>query len=134
MSTLSAEQATELGDQFSKMGDEIRDYYLGNFDALSHEERDTMSKQMMEMWSMSSNMYTLSAVLVLDDLDASLQQIRGIEAEIGTTLNNLANVQKAIDITGAAVALAAALFSKDPKAIGSSIEGLAGKIADAKTA
>lgn len=134
MSTLSAEQATELGDQFSKMGDEIRDYYLGNFDALSHEERDTMSKQMMEMWSMSSSMYTLSAALVLDDLDASLHQIRGIQAEIGTTLKNLSNVQKAIDITGAAVALAAALLSKDPKVIGTSIEGLAGKIAEARTA
>lgn len=134
MSTLTATQATELGDQFSEMGDAIRDFYLGNFDSLSQEVRNTLSNQMMEMWSMSSNMYTLSAVLVLDDLDASLQQIRGIEAEIGTTLKNLANVQKAIDITGAAVALAAALLSKDPKAIGTSIEGLAGKIADAKTA
>lgn len=134
MSTLTATQATELGDQFSKMGDAIRDFYLGNFDSLSQEARNTLSNQMMEMWSMSSNMYTLSAVLVLDDLDASLQQIRGIEAEIGTTLKNLANVQKAIDITGAAVALAAALLSKDPKAIGTSIEGLAGKIADVKTA
>jgi hypothetical protein len=133
MSILTAAQATELGDQFSRMGDNIRDFYLGNFDTLSHEERDTFSKQMMEMWSMSSSMYTLSAVLVLDDLDASLQQIRGIEAEIGTTLKNLANVQKAIDITGAAVGLAAALLSKDPKVIGTSIEGLAGKIAEART-
>jgi hypothetical protein len=134
MSTLSATQATELGDQFSKMGDAIRDYYLGNFDSLNPDVRGTLSNQMMEMWSMSSSMYTLSATLVLDDLEASLQKIRNTKIDMEATLKNLSNVQKAIDITGAAVGLAAALLSKDPKVIGQSIEGLAGKITGAKAA
>lgn len=133
MGTLNSQQATELADIFSKMGDAIKDHYLANLDILGPAERNELSSQMMEMWAKSSSMYSLSAALVLEDLDDSLQKIREIQSAIGATLKNLANIQKAIDITGAAVALAASLLSKDPKVIGTSIEGLTSKIAEVKT-
>lgn len=133
MSTLTAEQATELGDHFSKMGDDIRDFFIGNFDRLTPEERQILSTRMTDLWGKSRTMYTLSATLVLHHLEDSLQQIQGIQSGIQTTLKNLSNVQKVIDISGAALGLAAALLGKDPEAIGTAIEALAGKISEART-
>jgi len=74
----------------------------------------------------ATKLYTVSAIIIIADEDVqnSLSTISDITTQIKGTYAKLQKVQKAIDVAASIANLGAALFSKDPAAVGKSINDL----------
>lgn len=118
---LTSKQITELGDEFLAIGKNVGDYRLNNREKLSEEENKSLKTYHRSLIDRADELYTTSAALVMDEVDASMNTIKGITTEIDKVYKKLLNVQKAIDIAAAAVNLAAAIFTMKPAAIGKSV-------------
>ena len=125
MATLTAEQVNQLATHFLDMGTEIDNYRQQQYDKLTADERDEMKDLVSEILDYSNNLYTLSATLVMKDVQTSLTTINNVTAGIKTTYKTLQNVQKAINVAASVVTLGAAIMSQNPQAIAVSIGDLA---------
>ena len=125
MATLTAEQVNQLATHFLDMGTEIGNYRQQQYDKLTADERDEMKDLVSEILDYSNNLYTLSATLVMKDVQTSLTTINNVTAGIKTTYKTLQNVQKAINVAASVVTLGAAIMSQNPQAIAVSIGDLA---------
>ncbi|MBE7169431.1 MAG: hypothetical protein INR73_02510 [Williamsia sp.] len=122
MSTLDARQLNELANSFLAFAQAVGDYRYEN--TLTPAENRELSDLQWTLLNYSDDLFTTSAVLVMNDVADSLATIDEITKDINKTYRKLRNIQKAINVAGAAVTLGAALFSKNPQAVGKAIGGL----------
>jgi hypothetical protein len=124
MPNLTSQQVNELANHFLAMAEEISNHRYKNFDKLSKDENKQLKESHSDLLDKCDELYTLSASLVLDDVQSALSSIGSVTADIKATYATLVNVQKAINVAASVVTLASSILSKDPKAIGGSISGL----------
>jgi hypothetical protein len=124
MPNLTSQQVNELANHFLAMAEEISNYRYKNFEKLSKEENKQLKESHSDLLDKCDELYTLSASLVLEDVQTALSSINSITTEIKATYTTLVNIQKAINVAASVVTLASSVLSKDPKAIGGSITAL----------
>lgn len=124
MPNLTSQQANKLANEFLALAQAIGDYRYSNYDNLSPEENQQLKNYHWSILNCSDDLFTLSANLILNDVNSSLIAISDITTEIKGTYQNLANVQKAINVATSVVTLGAAIISKNPQAIADSLSGL----------
>lgn len=129
MPNLTSQQVKELADNLLRMTNALGIYRYENFDSLSEEENLRIKKLHRQQLEDTTELYTQSAVLVMDEAETSLQQIDTITKETIALYNKLGTVQMVLDRATTILTLATAIIGLDPKGITASIKSLLEKAA-----
>jgi len=124
MAQLTSQQANELANNFLGMAQTVGDYWYQNFDSLPKQESQKIQDLQLEILKYANELYTLSATLVMDDVQLSLSSIGEVTNLMKNTYNNLKDFGKAINIAAAVVSLGESILNKNPKDIASSLSTL----------
>lgn len=124
MATLTAKQVNELANIFLVLAQSIGEYRYTNYDHLTKPQNQILRESHRRILDYSDHLFTLSATLVMEDVQGSLTSIGEITEQISSTYKTLQNVQKAINVAASVVTLGASILSKNPQAIADSIGGL----------
>lgn len=124
MATLTTKQVNELANKFLALAQSIGDYRYTNYDNLTKVQNQKLRESHRRILDYSDHLFTLSATLVMEDVQASLTSIGEITEQINSTYKTLQNVQKAINVAASIVTLGASILSKNPQAIVDSIGDL----------
>jgi hypothetical protein len=117
MANLTPQQANDLANHFKTMGAAVGDYKRQNFDRLSKQQIQGISELHGTILNYANEMYTLSAILVIDDVEASLASISEVTNRMNSTYQTLKDIQKVINIAGAVVNLGKAIVDRNPHSI-----------------
>jgi len=118
MATLTSQQANELANYFLAMAEAVGDYRYQNFDSLSVPENKEIKDSLNFIRKSADELFTLSATLVMDDVETSLSAIREVTNQMKSTYKTLQDVQNAINIAASIVTLGKAILGKNPQQIG----------------
>ena len=122
MEKLTAKQANELANNFLGLAQAIGDYRYQN--SLPKQQNQKIKDLHWSVLNCADDLYTLSATLVMDDVEQSLLAIATITKELQADYKKLQDVQNAINVAASIVTLGASLFSKNPQAIKESLSNL----------
>ncbi len=122
MPKLNSQQLSDLGDSFLAFAQAVGNYRMENSGLLTKAQNQQIKDFHWTLLHYADNMFTTSAKLIIEDVEASLETIRDVTGQINQTYHNLRKVQKAIVVAAAGVTLGAAIFSKNPQAI---VDGIA---------
>ena len=117
MATLTSQQANELANYFLIMAEAVGDYRYQNFDSLSTPENKAIKDSLEFIRKCADDLFTLSATLVLDDIQTSLSTIGEVTNQMKSTYKTLQDVQLAINIAASIVNLGKAILVKNPQQI-----------------
>lgn len=124
MENLNSEQVKQLADNFMQMSNALGDYRYNNIDSLSEEEnlkiKETHNKQLEQ----TTELYTKSAVLVLEDAQNALDKIDTITTETQELYKKLTNVQTILDRASSILNLASSILALDITATTTHIQEL----------
>jgi hypothetical protein len=125
MAQLDFQQVHDLADNFLAMAKAIGAYRYNN-PSIPDELDKRINESHKSILKYATKLYTVSAIIIIADEDVqnSISAISDITTQIKETYAKLQKVQKAIDVAASIAALGAALFSKDPTAVGKSINDL----------
>ncbi|SDE03942.1 hypothetical protein SAMN05421636_10323 [Pricia antarctica] len=129
MAHLKSEQVKDLADNLLRMTNGLGNYRYENSERLSEDENQRIKELHEKQLSHTTELYTKSAVLVMDDVETSLKQIDTITLETQELYKNLTTVQTVLDRATSVLTLAIAIIGLDPKGITASIKGLLAKTA-----
>ena len=124
MENLNSEQVKKLADDFMKMANALGNYRYENFDTLTSEENLELKALHSKTLSRTTELYTKAAVLVLEDVEASLTKIGNITEQTLQLYTNLNSTQGILDRATSILTLATSIISLDVKGIGTSLQGL----------
>jgi len=124
MENLNSEQVKKLADDFMKMANALGNYRYEHFEDLSSEENLKFKELHSLTLSKTTELYTKAAVLVMEDVQISLDKIETITVETQELYMKLNNVQHILDRATSVLTLATSIISLDVKAIGASLTGL----------
>ena len=124
MKNLTAQQASDLGKTFLELEQLVADFRYSNWDKLSKLQNQKLGSLQWSILNSAEDIFALSTIIVMDDVQRDLTKIKDITKEINKTLKMLKDIQKGIDIAAAVVTLAAAIISKNPPGIVDSINEL----------
>ncbi len=125
MARLTSQQAYELASNFLGLAQAIGDFRFDNWNSLTKTQNRKLGNFQWSILNHGEDILALSTVLVMDDVQDSLNNIKEITDEIKNSIESLENVQKAINVAASIVTLGAAIISKNPQSIIDSIQGLA---------
>lgn len=124
MANLTPEQVNELGDIFLDLAQSIGNYRRKNNKSLTEYDKKILRESHKRTLDYSDDLYTISATLVMGDVENSLNKLDFITEKIKITYKVLEDVQKAIDIATSIVTLGASIFSLNGQAINNSMQNL----------
>jgi hypothetical protein len=124
MSKITAAQALQLAKDYNESSNAIGDFRLKNWDKLSAEERLVLGNTGRTLLDHSQDLITYAVGKILDDTQASLNDIRKATADANQTIKTIKNIKKVISIGAALVALAAAIYTENPSGIASAVKGV----------
>ena len=122
MAKLTAKQANELANNFLGLAQAIGDFRYCNI--LPKPQNQKIKDLHWSVLNYADDLYTLSATLVMDDVEKSLSTIGIITTEIQATYKTLQNVQKAINVAASMVTLGSSILSTNLNAIKESLSDL----------
>lgn len=114
MAKLTSQQANELANYFLAMAQAVGDYRYQNFDTLSKQQNKDIKDSLVFIRKCANDLYTLSATLVMDDVQTSLASIGEVTDKMKKDYKTLQDIQKAINIAGSVANLGKAILSKKP--------------------
>ncbi len=117
MARLTSKQVNTLANQFLALAQSIGDYRYTNYDTLTKVQNRKLREAHKRTLDHSDALYTVSATLVMKDVEETLAEIESITLQINSTYKTLENVQKVINIATGVVTLGASIFSLNPQAI-----------------
>ena len=124
MPNLTSQQANKLANNFLALAQSVGEYRYTHYSDLSPDENQQLKNYHWSILNCSDDLFTLSANIIIEDVETSLNSISEITNQIKGTYQDLQNVQKAINVATSVVTLGAAIVSKNPQAIADSISGL----------
>jgi hypothetical protein len=124
MSKITVAQALQLAKDYNESSNAIGDFRLKNWDKLSAEERLVLGNTGRTLLDHSQDLITYAVGKILDDTQASLNDIRKATADANQTIKTIKEIKKVISIGAALVALAAAIYTENPSGIASAVKGV----------
>jgi len=124
MENLTSLQAAELSGHLLTLNESIEDFLFDNIKVFSEEQKEKLCYSLDLISGYAQDILAFSTILVMDDVQASLTEIKTITEQIKTTLKTLRNIQKGVDIATSVVKLGAAITDKNPQKIIDAISGL----------
>jgi hypothetical protein len=117
MGQLTAKQTHDLANDFLVMASAIGDYRYREITNLNADENLRLKELHNALLDTADELYTRSANLVMDEVEASLNHINNITQKIHDAFQKIADVQQAIDRATQLVRLGTAVLTSDPLAI-----------------
>ena len=124
MANLTSEQVKELADNILKMTNDLGDFRYGNFSKLTPQENTRLKELHNNLLEHTTELYTKSAVLVLDDAVESLDKIKIITDKTKELYSNLDNIQTGINWATKILGMASAILSLNTESIAASIKSI----------
>jgi hypothetical protein len=124
MAKLTAQQANILANNFLGLAQAIGDYRYENWATLSKGDNQKLGTLQRAILNYGEDVLALSTVLVMNDVADSLNRVNDITAQIKSTIQKLKNIQKVINVATAIVSFGAAIISKDPQTISTTLDGV----------
>lgn len=124
MGNLTSEQVKQLADNFMQMANALGDYRYNNVDSLTEAENLRIKKIHNQQLTHTTELYTKSAVLVLEDIQNALNKIETITKESQELYKKLTNVQTILDRASSILNLASAIIALDVKGVTRNIQEL----------
>lgn len=124
MAKLTAQQASSLANNFLGLAQSIGDFRYDNWTTLSKSDNQKLGALQRSILNYGEDVLALSTVLVMNDVADSLTRVNDITAQIKSTIQKLKNIQKVINVATAIVSFGAAIITKDPQAINTSLDGV----------
>jgi hypothetical protein len=121
MPKLTSDQAFELAKLFSDVAQKLTTYRMTNFDALTVNQRTKLEGLEFTIRNTSSDLIALSIKLEVDDLDATLKDIKGATDKMKKAISNLKKINKILKVATIVVTIGAAVVSGDASAIATAI-------------
>ena len=125
MAKLTSQQANELANNFLGLAQAIGDFRYNNWFSLSKSENQMLGSLQWSILNSGEDILALSTILVMDDVQASLDKINNITTQIKSNIHALKDIQKGIDIAAAIVTLGASVISRNIQSINDAIAGVA---------
>ncbi len=125
MASLPANQLSALGDYFLLFAQSVGNYRYVNSGKLTATQNQIIKEAHRKLLDYADSFYTASAIVIVNDVEGLLDTINTITKQINNTYQFLTKIQKALDVAAAGIALAEALFSKNPLAVADAVGGLA---------
>ena len=114
---LSSDDAFALSKAFRDLSVAVGDIRMARWASLTPDTRRALEDEEWSLLNASSDMVTKAVGLTLDETDPTGQKIQAATTAAAKAVKTLKEVGKVINVATAAVALAAAIVSKDPGAI-----------------
>ncbi|MBC6998259.1 hypothetical protein [Cytophaga sp. FL35] len=124
MANLTSEQVKELADNILKMTNDLGDFRYRNFSKLTPQENTRLKELHNNLLEHTTELYTKSAVLVLDDAVESLDKIKIITEKTQELYSNLDNIQTGINWATKILGMASAILSLNTESIAASIKSI----------
>jgi hypothetical protein len=121
---LTANDAFELSKRFRDLSTELGDFRYENWKKLTPKQRQDLENREWSLLNHSSDLLTAAVGLVLDEAEASFEELRKSTDKARKAVRTLKTVRKIINVATAAVGLSAAVLSKDLGAIGKNAKNL----------
>lgn len=123
---LTSLQLTGLANNFLAISQALGNYrYSNNLGSqITQEQNQTLGNLQWTLLNYADDLYTQSAILIMDNVEQSLATISNVTAQIQSTYKTLLTIQKAINVATSVTTLGAAIMSKNPPAIASAIHGV----------
>jgi hypothetical protein len=91
---------------------------------LSKADNQNLGGLQWSILNYGEDVLALSTVLVMNDIADSLNRVDDITTQIKSNIQQLKNIQKVISVATAIVTFGAAVISKNPQTIASTLDGL----------
>ena len=124
LNDLTPEQAHDLAETFHDLANAVAEYRIANAVTLTHE-------QQFRLGNLQSQFLNFMNTFIVAGLQNAQNQLAPVLASLGTqtkkalkALSKIQNFDKALEIATAAAVLGASIFSMDPAAIKTGIQGL----------
>jgi hypothetical protein len=124
MAKLTSAQANALANDFLGLAQAIGNFRYDNWNEMSKTQNQQLGKMQWSILNYGEDILALSTALAMDDVQASLNKINDTTLEIMSTIQQLKNIQKVINVAGAIIAFGGAVISKDPSAIKTGLQGV----------
>ena len=117
MSKLSAQQVRELSKHFFSVAQSLTQFREAHWSALTKAEHQQLSRLQWSVYNSTDDLLALSAVMALDEVQETLNQISQATAQARQTINTTEDVNKVIGIATQVIRLGGAVLSQSPLAI-----------------
>ena len=128
MSEITAAQALQLGKDYYESGNAIGKFRLKNWDRLSPDQRLVLGNTGRTLLDHSQDLITHAVGKILDDTQASLNDIRKATADANKTIKTINDIKKVISIAAALVTLATAIYTENPTGIANAVKSVIGAV------
>jgi hypothetical protein len=133
MATFTPQQVKELAEYFLAMAQSIGAFRRRHFDTLSIQQREELKDLSAAILKCADDLFTLAAILVMDDVKGSLIKIGELTDKMKHTYQTLQDIQKGINIASAALSLCDAVIKTDPGKILVALDNLSGSLKSLST-
>lgn len=124
MGKLTSKQVNKLANNFLALSQSLGDYRYKNFDYLTKAQNKKLRESHKRTLDYSDDLYTLSATLVMENVENSILKLNAITQKIKKIYKSIEDIQKVINIATSVVTLGASIFSLNPQAITNSLGSL----------
>lgn len=124
MANLTSGQANILANDFLALAQSIGDYRYENWNDLTDVQNRQLGSFQRSILNAGEDILAFSTVLVMKDVDDSLNRMDTITSEIKSNIKFLKNIQRVINIASAIATLGSAILGKDPQAISTGLDGV----------
>jgi len=121
-----------LAALFDDMADAVLNFRIHNRNTLTSAQKDRLTKEFGQLVSCGEQLENMALQRALVEIDGDVMDLQTATHDATHALEVISDVQKAITITVAAVALGEAIMKPNPGAVASSFDTLAQAIKQAR--
>jgi hypothetical protein len=124
MAKISADDALDLAKLFKQSALDVGQFQLDHWDDLSTSQRRALTDEEYTLLDHSQNLVTYGVGVILDDAQASLNQIKKATADANKAIETIQDIKKVLTIAAALVALGASIYVGNPAGVASAVTGV----------
>lgn len=125
METLNSQQLIEIAKQLKVIARSINDFQIDNWNNLTTEQFNHLNKTERDILLTVQDLIARSVTVLAENSEDLISMIKEATDKVETSLKQIENINKAIEIATASVFIASAIISQNPSAISLSLQGLA---------
>jgi hypothetical protein len=121
MTQITSEDALDLARLFKESALGLGQFQLDHWNNLSEGQRRDLTDQEYTLLDHSQNLVTYAVGVMLDEAQASLDDIREATVKANKAIQTVTNIKKVMEIATALITLGAAIYSANPSGIATAV-------------
>jgi len=124
MTQITSEDALDLARLFKESALGLGQFQLDHWNNLSEGQRRDLTDQEYTLLDHSQNLVTYAVGVMLDEAQASLDDIREATVKTNQAIQTVTNIKKVMEIATALITLGAAIYSANPSGIATAVSAV----------